>query len=253
METRNRRRSNVRVVAYPARNNVFKKHMEIDSSVEHSALQTNSNLKHHNQTDTLVYSKMRKKQSGCNKWLINPDNKYKNWWDLIIIVFSVWNAVLVPYTSAYGSIDNIVVSIIDRFVDVCFIIDIFINFRTMYRDSRTDELVQNWKKITFRYVFYGRFWIDLLASLPVEVLELVLGSNAQFIRLIKLIRLLRLGRMITFMRANRQFKFGMKIVQLIFLLLLSIHWINCSWYYIVVREKDWFPSKDLDFKETIVF
>lgn len=66
-------------------------------------------------------------------------------WDLTIIILSVYNSILIPYEFAYG-IDYIVfLEIIDRVVDSTFIIDIFINFRTMYKDSRTDELVRSGK------------------------------------------------------------------------------------------------------------
>jgi hypothetical protein len=130
-----------------------------------------------------------------------------------------------------------------------------VNFRTIYKDSKTDDEVHNGTKIALKYLLYGRFWIDMLASLPIEMLELLFGSNAnfKFLGMIKLIRLLRLGRMITFMKANQKLKLGMKIFQLIFMLIMCIHWINCAWYYVTVIEKTWFPAKDLDFGETIVF
>ena len=108
--------------------------------------------------------------------------------DLIIILFAVWNAFTVPYEAAYGAISNIFFEVCDRIIDVFFFIDIVVNFRTIYRDSKTDEWVYSFKKIALRYVLHGRFWVDLVASLPVELLELILGENdnLKFIGLVKL-------------------------------------------------------------------
>jgi hypothetical protein len=123
----------------------------------------------------------------------------------------------------------------------------------MYRSSKTDELIRNWRKVTFKYLI-GRFWIDLLASLPVELIQLMISfEQIQFIGMLKLIRLLRLGRMITFLRASIKWKFGMKMLVVILLMVLSVHLFNCAWYYIIVTDKTWYPPKDLDFKKSIVF
>jgi hypothetical protein len=84
-------------------------------------------------------------------------------------------------------------------------------------------------KIAINYVLYGRFGVDFVASMPLEVITLLLptnSSNLKFLGLLKIVRLLRLGRIITFLKANQQLKFSMKIGQLIFFILLILHWIN---------------------------
>lgn len=47
----------------------------------------------------------------------------------------------------------------------------------------------------------------------------------------------------------------MKIVQLIFFLILGVHWINCLWFGITDPEgasTSWFPPKDIDYRSTII-
>ena len=56
--------------------------------------------------------------------------------------------------------------------------------------------------------------------------------------------------MITFLKANQKLKFSMKIAQLIFFILLTMHWINCLWYFVANSDESWFPPKDLDFRKT---
>lgn len=79
------------------------------------------------------------------------------------------------------------------------------------------------------------------------------SSNLKFLGMLKLVRLLRLGRMISFLKKNQKLKFSMKIFQLIFMLGLYIHWVNCIWYFITNIEKSWLPPKDQDAKVTIAF
>lgn len=78
---------------------------------------------------------------------MHPDSKFKIAWDLIIILFSVYNSILIPYEFAYSFDTNIIFQVFDRMVDVSFGIDILINFRTIYRDSKTDEEVYNGRKV----------------------------------------------------------------------------------------------------------
>jgi hypothetical protein len=63
--------------------------------------------------------------------MLHPDSKWKNRWDLIVIILSVENSVVTPYELAYGDIDHVVMDIFNWFVNVLFFFDIFITFRTM--------------------------------------------------------------------------------------------------------------------------
>ena len=86
------------------------------------------------------------KHKTCHeKTLIHPDSRFKIIWDLIVIMLSVYNSVLIPYDFAYSVKHSILLEIFDRIVDVVFVIDIFINFRTIYRDSKTDDEIRSGK------------------------------------------------------------------------------------------------------------
>lgn len=118
----------------------------------------------------------------------------------------------------------------------------------------------NWwgvvNKIALSYVLYGRFGIDLIASLPLEIITLIFStdsSNLKFLGMLKMVRLLRLGRMITFLKANQKLKFSMKIGQLVFFILMTMHWINCLWYFVTESDESWYPLKDQDAKDTAAY
>lgn len=38
-----------------------------------------------------------------------------------------------------------------------------------------------------------------------------------------------------------------------FFVVLTVHWINWLWYLVTARNKEWFPPKDLDIKDTDAF
>lgn len=88
---------------------------------------------------------MKIEKKGWDKYLIHPDSRFKVCWDLIVIILSVYNSLLIPYEFAYSINTNLALDLVDRAIDVGFIIDILINFRTMYRDSHTDEIIASGK------------------------------------------------------------------------------------------------------------
>ena len=104
----------------------------------------------------------------------------------------------------------------DYIIDMCFIFDIIVNFRSCYIDSRTDELIDDPKKITKNYL-KGRFWVDLVASCNFDLIFLILapdmGDNAvtSLFGMLKLVRLLRLGRMVTYLSKSKSAKLGAQI------------------------------------------
>ncbi len=65
-------------------------------------------------------------------------------------------------------------------VDVMFIVDILINFRTTYVNAN-DEVVSNPGRIAVHY-FRGWFIIDLVAAIPFDLLLGVLNSNSDEVR-----------------------------------------------------------------------
>ena len=108
----------------------------------------------------------------CNRFLIHPDSWFKIIWDLIIIVLSVYNAILIPYEFSYSLEENTLWIVFDYMIDSLFWIDILINFRTIYKDKQ-DEDVKDGKKIAIRYALYGRFPVDIIATMPLDLIILI--------------------------------------------------------------------------------
>lgn len=94
------------------------------------------------------------------------------------------------------------IDVLERAIDVIFISDIFLQFRTVYYIDATGEPVTNPKRIAMRYMCSGRLIIDLLASMPVEFMLLFINRTANelnFLRLLKLAKLFRFGKLLTYL------------------------------------------------------
>ncbi|XP_057668883.1 potassium voltage-gated channel subfamily H member 6 isoform X2 [Diorhabda carinulata] len=179
---------------------------------------------------------------------------FKAVWDWIILILVIYTAIFTPYVAAFllgepdfnnrknkkYSEDPIV--IIDLIVDVTFIVDILINFRTTYVTGN-DEVVSDPVKIAFHYL-KGWFLIDLVAAVPFDLL--FFGSNTDetttLIGLLKTARLLRLVRVAR--KIDRYSEYGAAVLLLLMATFALIaHWMACIWYAIGNAERPMLPAR----------
>ncbi|XP_037088722.1 potassium voltage-gated channel subfamily H member 2-like [Pollicipes pollicipes] len=182
-----------------------------------------------------------------HKWTILHYSPFKAVWDWIVLLLVIYTAMFTPYVAAfllsepgqnrvnkkYGE-DPIVV--IDLIVDIMFIIDILINFRTTYV-NKNDEVVSHPGKIAVHY-FKGWFIIDVVAAIPFDLL--LFGSDTDestttLIGLLKTARLLRLVRVAR--KIDRYSEYGAGFLLLLMATFaLVAHWLACIWYAIGFAE-----------------
>lgn len=103
---------------------------------------------------------------------------FKAIWDWLILLLVLYTAIVTPYVAAFLlSTDPLErkekfktdpLTIADLIVDVLFILDIIINFRTTYVNKH-DEVVSHHGKIAIHY-FKGWFLIDMVAAIPFDLL-----------------------------------------------------------------------------------
>lgn len=189
-----------------------------------------------------------------HKWTVLHYSPFKAVWDWVILLLVMYTAIFTPYVAAfllaesdyskvkskkYGE-DPIV--IIDLIVDVTFIVDILINFRTTFVNSN-DEVVSHPGKIAVHYL-KGWFVIDLVAAIPFDLL--LFGSDTDetttLIGLLKTARLLRLVRVAR--KIDRYSEYGAAVLLLLMATFALIaHWMACIWYAIGNAERPSLKSK----------
>lgn len=69
-------------------------------------------------------------------------------------------------------------------------------------------------------------------------------TELQLFGILKLIRIARLGRIIAYMNVKEDFKLLLKLTKLIFFLIMYLHLLGCTWYFIVKQDPDWIPPLD---------
>ncbi|KAM3860042.1 voltage-gated inwardly rectifying potassium channel KCNH6 [Diretmus argenteus] len=190
-------------------------------------------------------------------WILRHYSAFKAFWDWIILLLVLYTAVFTPYSAAFlldehGDVDQRScgytcdpLNVVDIMVDVLFIVDIVINFRTTYV-NHNDEVVTQPSQIAKHYI-KGWFPIDLFAAIPFDLLVFRSGSDemATLIGLLKTARLLRLVRVAR--KLDRYSEYGAAVLFLLMCTFVLIaHWLACIWYAIGFVERPYTETGWLD-------
>ena len=189
--------------------------------------ETQKNLYFNSQIETTLGDEVEgQKQRRC---MIPAGSSFKLRWDLFIMLLAIYNCVITPVNVAFqpAVMETIYFLILNLIIDITFLSDIVVNFRTAYLHEKTGDEISDPKKIAKKYI-KTRFWIDLAASIPLDFMALLFFSSSnsnelQLISLLKLVRVLRLNRIITYMNTRDDIKLSLKLIKLIFFLILYLH------------------------------
>lgn len=172
-------------------------------------------------------------------------------WDILIICLALYTSVCIPLGIAFdfATIDSVAFGVFDSTVDLIFMIDLLINFRTTYISSSNGDEIYDPKLIAKKYLT-GRFIIDLLSSFPLDKLS---GNNSYLpmLGMLKLVRVARISVVITNLNIKSGTKALLKVAWLVTSLFIFLHVVACLWYYIIRDKEDWIPNKDYVFGGTI--
>jgi hypothetical protein len=167
-----------------------------------------------------------------DKWpffLISHDSNFLGHWDFMILILVLFQAIQAPFEIAF---DEIVVDSRgwDIMVMFVFLIDFLHNFTTTYAD-RNGDIVINGEEIVRSYCNTVWFWIDMISSIPYDLIDSGDSSGTSNIKIAKLLRLARMGKILK--RVDSLTKAGtIRLVRLIGMLLLFFHWTSCGWWAI---------------------
>ncbi|XP_023444089.2 voltage-gated inwardly rectifying potassium channel KCNH6 isoform X2 [Dasypus novemcinctus] len=163
---------------------------------------------------------------------------FKAVWDWLILLLVIYTAVFTPYSAAFLLSDQdesrrgdcgytcSPLTVVDLIVDIMFVVDIVINFRTTYVNAN-DEVVSHPRRIAVHY-FKGWFLIDMVAAIPFDLLIFRTGSDetTTLIGLLKTARLLRLVRVAR--KLDRYSEYGAAVLFLLMCTFALIaHWLAC--------------------------
>uniref|UniRef100_A0A8C6Q1G7 Voltage-gated delayed rectifier potassium channel KCNH4 n=1 Tax=Nothobranchius furzeri TaxID=105023 RepID=A0A8C6Q1G7_NOTFU len=163
---------------------------------------------------------------------------FKAGWDWLILLATFYVAITVPYNVCFtameiredgGTAARNPPSVSDILVEILFIIDIVLNFRTTYV-STSGQVVYDPRSICIHYVTSWLF-VDLIAALPFDLLYAFNISVNFGVHLLKTVRLLRLLRLLQKLDRYSQYS-AVVLTLLMSTFALLGHWMACVWYFI---------------------
>lgn len=180
----------------------------------------NNDDEENNEYIPTLKEKFLQNQLQIPKWTIRYNDNIRMKWDILIILFALYNCVLIPFDVAFEPNMPRELLNFEKIVDIMFGLDIIVAFKTTYIDSSSGLEVFESRKIALNYIITGRFFIDLAASIPFEDIYMYFATNLEdneenlelkLFGLLKLIRLLRLGRIIRYLRFKQGLKVGIRM------------------------------------------
>ncbi len=169
--------------------------------------------------------------------MIHPNSTFRKRWDVWQAVLIVYLAFACPYRVSFD--DPVVLwsgwFVFDLFIDLYFIMDVCLNFRTAII-TKDGEVLYKQKDVS---LYYMKTWfvLDLISCLPLEYVAFLLGNadDTRLLRMFKLVKLLRLVRIKRILERWEEDLYstgwldGLKLIALI---LVSSHWICCAWFFV---------------------
>nr|BAJ86681.1 predicted protein [Hordeum vulgare subsp. vulgare] len=183
--------------------------------------------------------------SGTDERVVSPlDSRYRCWetFMVILVAYSAW---VYPFEVAFmeaspkGGLE-----VADMVVDIFFAVDIALTFFVAYIDSRTQLLVRDRKRITFRYL--STFFIMGVAStIPYQGIAYLVNGEVREGMVYSLLGLLRLWRLRKvkqfFTRLEKDIRFSyfwVRCARLIAVTLFLVHCAGCLYYMLADRYPD---------------
>ncbi|KAL2081989.1 hypothetical protein ACEWY4_021807 [Coilia grayii] len=202
-------------------------------------------VKYYGSKDEILNESLRTKNQGS--FVIHPHSLFRRYWLWIMMIMSSINLCAIPLdVSFFGKQTYIGWTVYNVFVDLVFLVDLCLNFRTGYHGSNPQASVTlDLQRIRNHYL---KTWFipDLLAVLPVDFcleITLALGTfdSDQFasirkaVRIFGLLRLLRLLRLVRYVNEcmEASMKSALELAYTVFGIFLICHWNSCFQFMLV--------------------
>lgn len=102
--------------------------------------------------------------------IFEGSGEFIKYWNNFVIILAMYNSIIIPVQIFYKekghtALRGNVISCIDAFVDLFFLLDIIIRFRTSFLDTKQSIEVRDPHVIYKRYL-KGSFILDFISSVP---------------------------------------------------------------------------------------
>lgn len=170
--------------------------------------------------------------------IFSYSSAFIKYWNYAVIVLAIYNSITIPISIFYAEdghsmFRGALSGFMDAIVDLIFLVDVIVTFRTTYLDTTKGCEETDTHKIGMTYL-RGSFTIDFASSVPfAEFVPTALKSAVKLLGLLKLLRISRLSVAVTSSNAAQADKVQMKIVIMAFELLVVMHVLGTIWFALV--------------------
>ncbi|KAA0162943.1 hypothetical protein FNF31_02999 [Cafeteria roenbergensis] len=177
---------------------------------------------------------------------INTQASRWRYWDMVLIVCVAVTALFQPFEVAFLNFDDPFASVVNRVIDVVFILDTLVQFFVPYEDSEGNTVTDNCAIAQH----YARGWlpVDIISIFPFDLLASSNDDPLGKLSLLRALRLLRLFKLLRILRASRiinrwRNRFGISnaatsLVRFLVMFLLIMHWGACLWFMAATLSAD---------------
>jgi len=174
------------------------------------------------------------------KTVVNPDENFYYYWLMLLsgcVLYNLWTLIVRQSLPELQALAPAAWLACDGFTDMVFFVDVAVQFRTGYLEQGL--MVYNSKKLAGHYLKSKSFVLDLLALLPLDLLQVNLGSNPilRFPRFLKIYRVYNYYYMV---ESRTVYPNLWRVLNLIHILLILAHWFGC--FYYVLSEIEGFQG-----------
>lgn len=179
------------------------------------------------------------KRSGAASLIMHPESNFRKYWDLFSMVLIIYSCITIPYRLGFSVEPTDSQLLFDRVVDLIFMIDCGLTFRTaIFIDQR---IVVDSNVIAKTYA-KGWLFLDFFSSFPFDVLLDASGSSdnpdaARILKLIRIFRMIKILRMVRIKRLLKKFQDEMSIkngvmisLKFAIITIMASHFLACLWF-----------------------
>ncbi|XP_046821902.1 uncharacterized protein LOC124425514 isoform X3 [Vespa crabro] len=168
--------------------------------------------------------------------VVNPDENFYYYWLMLLsscVLYNLWTLIVRQSLPELQALAPAAWLACDGFTDLVFFLDVVVQFRTGYLEQGL--MVYNNKKLAGHYLKSKCFILDLLALLPLDLLQVNLGSNPmlRFPRFLKIYRVYNYYYMV---ESRTVYPNLWRVLNLIHILLILAHWFGCFYYLLSEAE-----------------
>ncbi|ETW10407.1 hypothetical protein, variant [Aphanomyces invadans] len=164
-------------------------------------------------------------------WMIHPNSNFRKIWDTTIAFMVLYVCYVTPVYLAFDFLKWDLLSPVETFLNVCFVADMILSFRTGVFAS--GEVRMDARFVAQHYL-RSWFLIDLISNIPFDKVFSDSSMNKQnstmkFVKLEKLPKLLRFGILLKYLRQYAKYY---NLLLTSSAMVLCLHCLTCFWVYV---------------------